>query len=64
MKRSKDISRVLKKNSKLTIENIETLSQRQNMEETFSPSQDMVEDEDNYLNGGKLLGEQDFLMET
>ena len=63
MKRSRDISRVLKKISKLPAENIETLSQRQNME-TFSLSQDVAEDGGNYLNGGKLLGEQDSLMET
>ena len=34
------------------------------MEETFSPSEDMAEDVDSYLNGGKLLREQDFLVET
>ena len=31
------------------------------MEETFSPSHDIVED---VSGGGKLLGEQDFLVET
>ena len=34
------------------------------MKETFSPSQDMVEDVDSYLKGGKLFWEQDSLMET
>ena len=45
--------------SKLSVKNIETLSQKQKMEETFFPSQDMVEDVGSYLNGGKSLGEQD-----
>ena len=47
--------------SKPSTENIETLSQKQNMEKTFSLSQDMAE---NVGSGGKLLGEQDSLMET
>ena len=64
MKRSRDIFGVFKKISKLGVENIEALSERQNMEETFSPSQDMAEDVDSYLNCGKLLREQDFLVET
>ena len=34
------------------------------MENTFSQSQDMVEGVSSYLNGGKLLGEQDSLVET
>ena len=34
------------------------------MEKTFSPSQDIEEDVGSYLNGGKSLGEQDFLVET
>ena len=46
--------------SKLPINNIETLSQKQKMNETFSPSQDVG----TYLNGGKSLGEQDSLVET
>ena len=50
--------------SKLSAKNIETLSQKQKMEETFSPSQDKVEDLGSYLNGGKALGEQDSLVET
>ena len=50
--------------SKLSAKNIKTLSQKQNMEKTFSPSQDMAKDVGIYLNGGKLLGEQDFLVET
>ena len=58
MKRSRDIYEIFKKNSKLPTENIETLSQRKKMEETFSPSHDMAKD---VGNGGKLLGEQDSL---
>ena len=50
--------------SKLSAKNIKTLSQKQNMEKTFSPSQDMAKDVGIYLSGGKLLGEQDFLVET
>ena len=50
--------------SKFPAKNIETLSQRKNMEDTFSSSQDMTEDVDSYLNGGKSLGEQDSLVET
>ena len=34
------------------------------MEETFSLSQDMIEDVDRYLKGEKLLEEQDSLVET
>ena len=34
------------------------------MEETFSQSQDMVKDVDNYLKGGKLLKEQNSFVET
>ena len=61
-KRTKDISEIFfKKNSKLIVENIETLSHNAKMEETFSPSHDMVED---LGNGGNLLGEQDSLVET
>ena len=46
--------------SKMPSKNIETLFQRQNMEGTFSPNQDMTK----YIgNGGKLLGEQDSLVE-
>ena len=56
MKRSKDIYGIFKKNSKLVTENIKTLSQRQNMEEAFSPSQDMAKDVGSYLKGGSLLG--------
>ena len=48
--------------SKFSTKNIETLFQRQNMEETFSSNQDM--DVGSYLNGGKSLWEQDSLVET
>ena len=48
--------------SKFSAKNIETLSQRQNMEETFSSSRDI--DVGSYLNGGKSLREQDSLVET
>ena len=48
--------------SKFPAKNIETLSQRQNMDETFSPSQEM--DLGSYLNGGKSLGEQNSLVVT
>ena len=61
MKRSKDISRTFKKMSKLSVENIETLFQRQKIKETFSPSHDMAKD---VGSGGKLLGEKDSLVET
>ena len=61
MKRSKDIYEILKKISKLPVENIETLSQRKKIEKTFSPSHDLVEDVDS---SEKLLGEQDSLVET
>ena len=40
--------------SKLPAENIKTLSQRHNMEETFSLSQDMAEDVDSYLKWWKI----------
>ena len=39
----------------------ETLCQKKKMEATFFPSHDMTED---VGNGGKLLGEQDSLVET
>ena len=38
MKRSRNIYEIFKKISKLAVENIETLSQKQKVEETFSPS--------------------------
>ena len=61
MKRSIDISGIFKKkNSKLPIKNIGTLSQKQKIEKTFSPSHDMVED---VGSGGKLFGEQDSLVD-
>ena len=44
--------------SKMPTENIDTLPQRQKMEETFFPSHDMAKD---VGNGGKLLKEQDSL---
>ena len=44
IKRSKDIYEIFKKISKLQTENIDTLSQRKKMEETFSPSHDMAKD--------------------
>ena len=47
--------------SKLSAENIETLSPRKKMEETFSRSHNMSED---VGIGGKLLGDQDSLVET
>ena len=54
MKRFRDIYKIFKNLSKLPAKNIETLSQKQKVEETFSPSRDMVE----YVgNGGKLLEE-------
>ena len=34
------------------------------MKKTFSPSKDMAEDVGNYLKGGKLLEEQDSVVET
>ena len=34
------------------------------MEETFSPSQNMVKDVGSYLNDGKSLGKQESLVET
>ena len=40
--------------SKLPAENINTLSQRHNMKETFSLSQDMAEDMDSYLKWWKI----------
>ena len=46
--------------SKLLAKNIETLSQRQKMEETFSTSHDMTEDMSSYWKWGKLLRKQDF----
>ena len=61
MKRSRDIYGIFKKISKLGTENIETLSQKQNVEKTFCLSQDMTEYVDN---GGKLLEEQDFLLKA
>ena len=61
MKGSKDVFGIFFKISKLPIESIETLSQKQKVEETFSPSRDMVE----YVgSGGKLLGEQDSLLKA
>ena len=61
MKRSRDISGIFKKISKLPIENIETLSQKQKVEDTFSPNQDMAE----YVgSGGKLLEEHDSLLKA
>ena len=53
IKRSRDIYENFKKISKLPIENIETLSQRKKMEETFSPTHDMAKD---VGSGRKLLG--------
>ena len=45
----------------MSAENIETLSQKKKVENTFSPSQDMTE----YVgSGGKLLKEQDFLLKA
>ena len=41
--------------SKLSAKNIETLSQRQKMEETFFSSHDMVEYVSSYWKWGKLL---------
>ena len=60
MKMPKDLYGILNL-LKLSTENIETLFERQNVEENFSPSRDMVE----YMgSGGKLLREQDSLVET
>ena len=47
--------------SKLPTNNFETSSQKKKIEETSSPSHDMAEDVGSY---GKLLGEQDSLVET
>ena len=61
MKKSKDISGIFKKISKLPTENIKTLSQKQKVKDIFSPSQDMTEC---VGNGGKLLEEQDSLLKA
>ena len=45
---------MFKKISKLLVENIETLFQRHNMEETFSQSHDMTENVDSYLKCWKI----------
>ena len=61
MKRSRDIFGIFKNNSKLPVENIETLSQKQKMDESFSQSQDMAE----YVGScGKLLEEQNSLLKA
>ena len=50
--------------SKLSTKNIETLSQKQKMGETFSQSQDIAGDMGSCFNGEKLLEGQDSLVET
>ena len=58
MKGFRNIFGIFKNNLKLSIKNIETFFQRQNMKKTFSLSYDMVKDVDN----GKKW-KQDSLME-
>ena len=60
MKRLKDIAEILNNLSKFPAESSEILSQREKMEETFSPSHDIVEYMSSYWKWGKFLGEQDF----
>ena len=53
MKNSKNIYGILKYLSKLPVESGETLSQRENMKETFSPSHNMTKYVKSYEKWGK-----------